>query len=64
MGIIETIRQITFEEGVEKGIEKGIEKGKEQFVRNLLSNTDFNIATIASLANVTQTFVKKIKENC
>lgn len=69
MGIIETIKQITFEEGVEKGIEKGrkegIEKGAEQksreFVKNMLSNTDFTIAQIASLANVTEAFVKKVK---
>jgi predicted transposase/invertase (TIGR01784 family) len=57
MGIIETIKQITFEEGMEKGLEKS----KEQFVKNLLSNTDFSIAKIALLANVTEAFVKKVK---
>jgi hypothetical protein len=39
-----------------------MEKGKETFVKNLLLNTDFTIARIATLSNVTDTFVKKIKE--
>lgn len=46
---------------IEKGRKEGLEKGAEQFVKNLLSNTDFTIAKIASLANVTEAFVKKIK---
>ncbi|HMR83170.1 MAG TPA: hypothetical protein PKE30_08565 [Niabella sp.] len=44
-----------------KRAEEGIGKGKEQFVKNLLTNTDFSIAKIVSLANVTETFVKKVK---
>ena len=47
--------------GIEEGIEKGIEKGKEQVVRNLLSDTDFTIAKVAALANVTEAFVKKVR---
>ena len=47
--------------GIEKGMEKGIEKSKETFVKNLLLNTDFTIAKIATLSNVTEAFVKKIK---
>jgi predicted transposase/invertase (TIGR01784 family) len=50
------------EKGIKKGIEKGIEKGKEAFVKNLLLNTDFTIAKIASLSNVTEAFVKKVKK--
>ena len=53
-------------EGMEKGIEKGIEKGrqeeKEILVKNLLLNTDFTIGKIASLTNVTESFVKKVKK--
>jgi predicted transposase/invertase (TIGR01784 family) len=48
--------------GMEKGIEKGIEKGKEAIVKNLLLNTDFTIAKIASLSDVTEAFVKKVKK--
>lgn len=37
------------------------EQKSQEFVKNLLSYTDFSIAKIASLANVTKDFVKKIK---
>jgi len=39
-----------------------MEKGKETFVKNLLLNTDFTMAKIASLTNVTEAFVKKVKK--
>ena len=77
MGIIETVKMITFEEGIEqgiqkgieqgieKGIEQGIEKGREEekalFVENLLLNTDFDLAKIAALAGVTEGFVQTLK---
>ena len=48
--------------GMEKGIEKGVEKGKVAFVKNLLLHTDFTIAKIAGLADVTEAFVKKVKK--
>ncbi len=48
--------------GMEKGMEKGIAKGKETFVKNLLLNTNFTIAKIAGLSNVSEAFVKKIKK--
>jgi len=57
MGIIETIKLITREEA----LEEGIEKGKTVFVKNLLKNTDFDIAKIASLADVSVEFVLKIQ---
>jgi predicted transposase/invertase (TIGR01784 family) len=67
MGIIETIKMITLEEGIEKGIEQGIEKGrhKEQitFVTNLLLNTNFDITKIASLSGVSEDFVKNVKQS-
>jgi predicted transposase/invertase (TIGR01784 family) len=44
------------------GERDGIEKGKEAFVKNLLLKTDFTIAKIASLTNVTEAFVKKVKK--
>lgn len=41
---------------------KGKEKEKQQLVRNLLLQTDFTIAKIASLVNVSQFYVRKIKK--
>ena len=61
MGIIETIKLITREEALEEGIEKGIEKGKVSFAKNLLNNTDFDVAKIADLADVSEAFVLKIQ---
>ena len=49
--------------GIEKGIEKGVEKERESLVKNLLLQTDFTIAKIASLTNATETFIKKVKKN-
>ena len=43
------------------GQKEGIEMGKETFVKNLLLNTDFTTAKIASLSNVTEAFVEKVK---
>ena len=62
MGIIETIKMLTREEALEEGIEKGREKEKINFVHNLLLNTDFDVATIATLTGASQAFVKKIKK--
>ena len=50
-------------EGMEKGMEKGINKGKEPVVRNLLTQTDFTVEQIASLAEVSIDFVKKIQDS-
>ena len=55
-------KDILYRRGEKKGIEKGIEKGKETFVKNLLLNTNFTIAKIATLTNVTESFVKKVKK--
>jgi predicted transposase YdaD len=57
MGIIETIKLITREEGREKGIEEG----KLVFVKNLLNNTEFDVVKIANLADVSVEFVLKIQ---
>ncbi len=50
------------EEGLEKGIEKGIEKTTRQFVENLLKDSTFPVEKIASLANTTAKFVRKVKK--
>ena len=59
MGIIETIKMITREEG----IEKGREQEKTTFVNNLLLNTDFDIAKISALTGTSKAYVKKIKDS-
>lgn len=46
-----------------RGEIKGLEKGKKAFVKNLLLHTDFSIAKIASLSDVTEAFVKKVKKS-
>ena len=53
MGIIETIKKIEREEG--------IEIGKEQVVKNLLTAGKFSISEIAGFAGVTEAFVKKVR---
>jgi hypothetical protein len=63
MGIIETIKMITLEEGIEKGIEKGRHKEQITFVTNLLLNTNFDITKIASLSGVSEDFVKNVKQS-
>ncbi|TDE18224.1 hypothetical protein [Dyadobacter psychrotolerans] len=57
MGIIETIKMLTLEEG----IEKGRETEKVVFVKNLLRQTDFDALKIAELAGVSEAFVIEIK---
>lgn len=48
--------------GVERGIEKGIETQKLLFVNTLLTETDFDDAKIASLADVTVETVQKLRK--
>ena len=55
MGIIETIKMLTLEEGEEK-------KARE-FVKNLLQDTEFDVAKIAKLSGTSETFVRKIQQD-
>lgn len=50
------------EKGVEKGIEQGIETQKLHFVNTLLTETNFDDAKIASLADVTIETVQKLRK--
>jgi predicted transposase/invertase (TIGR01784 family) len=65
MNIDDYVKMISKEEGLEEGKregrKEGVEKSKRLFVENLLSNTDFTVKKIASLANVTIKFVNQIK---
>jgi hypothetical protein len=73
MGIIETIRMLAEEEGIEKGIEQGIEKGINQgieqgreeekviIVKHLLRNSDFDVDKISFLTGVEKEFIEKVR---
>ena len=57
MGIVEMLAERAKKEG-----EKiGLEKGKALLVRNLLIDTDFSITKIASLADVSEAFVRRMR---
>ena len=78
MGIAEQLAEIKAKEALEvglqkgmmEGLQKGLERGRAEerentstaFVQNLLANTEFSIEKIASLANVSVDFVKKVQE--
>ncbi|WP_316833777.1 hypothetical protein [Pedobacter nutrimenti] len=53
MGIIETEKMLN--------IEQGIEIGNENFVKKLISKLDFTDKQAADFAEVSLTFVKKIR---
>lgn len=58
MGIIETIKMLEREEGIEAGM---LQKNRE-FVRNLLQQTDFDAPRIAELVGVSVDFVLDIQK--
>lgn len=59
-------KDILYRIGETKGLSKGIEEGEKrkaaEIVTNLLLNTDFTIPKIAQLADVSESFVRKIKK--
>jgi flagellar biosynthesis/type III secretory pathway protein FliH len=77
MGIIETIKKIEREEGIEigmkkgmekgiekgieKGMEKGIEKGKQEVIENLIIKMGLSDKQAADIAEMPVSFVKKIR---
>lgn len=46
-----------------EGIQQGIEKAKIEIVKSLLQGTNFEISYIAKLANVSESFVRVVREN-
>jgi flagellar biosynthesis/type III secretory pathway protein FliH len=67
MGIIETIKMLAEEEGLEKGLQKGMEEGikkeKRTIVRSLILNTNFDNAKIAQLCDTAEAAVKQMRED-
>ena len=49
-------------QGIEQGKKQGIEQGKKLIVLNLLKETDFSVAEIARLAEVSTAFVEMLKK--
>ncbi len=58
--------EIYYEKGMEKGIERGIEKGRTEkeknIVLNLLEIKTLTISDIANIAEVSESFVKKMRD--
>jgi hypothetical protein len=67
MGIIETIKMLTMEEGIEQGLQKGMVKGEQkktyEFVKSLLLHTDFDVVKIAGLADTSQSIVRELQKD-
>jgi hypothetical protein len=79
MGIEEFMLDRAKKEGIEEGLQKGIKKGvakgvtqgiakghdekTREFAKSLILNTDFTIAKIASLVNVSPAFVRTVKKS-
>ncbi len=65
MGIIETIKMLTREEGIEIGLGQGLEKGEEkkstEVVTRMLETGKFSFLEIANLTNVSEDFVRKVQ---
>jgi hypothetical protein len=58
MGIVEVLAEMRAEEAREEERENA----NKRFVQNLLKGSDFTQAKIASLANVSLAFVRKVKK--
>jgi predicted transposase/invertase (TIGR01784 family) len=51
------------EEGLKKGMKEGEQKKSIEVIKNLFAIGEPSIAKIASIAGVTEEFVRKVKEN-
>ena len=56
-------RDLLYKIGERKGLEKGENRKTVRLVKNLIRKTDFTIAQIADLAEVSQYFVKKVRRS-
>lgn len=68
--LIERFKKEGREEGIKEerkeGIKerrKAVQKTKLSIIKNLLLNTDFTVAKIAALTDVTEDFVRKVKKS-
>jgi hypothetical protein len=56
------IREMVLDRARTEGIEIGAEKKGNEMIKNLLAIGKLTIAEIASIANVTEAFVRKVKK--
>lgn len=65
MDIFEQVAQMKYEEGYRKGLRQGLkelqQKRDRRVAENLLRRNDLLLNQIASVANVSLNFVKKVK---
>ncbi len=61
MGVIEIVKRQERQQGLQQGLQQGAEQRSQEFVKNLIQNTDFDDAKIASLAVVSVSFVRKVR---
>lgn len=62
MNTLEYVKMEGKEEGLAEGFAKGQAEERRNAVLALLKNTDFSVAKIASVLNVSEAFVKKVKD--
>jgi len=59
--LLDRAKREGLEQGIEKGLEKGLEKGKHDVVENLITELNLSDEQIARIAEVTISFVEKIR---
>ena len=57
MGVIDVVKR----QERQQGVQQGAEQKSYEFVHNLIQNTEFDDAKIASLAVVAVSFVKEVR---
>jgi hypothetical protein len=62
MDIFEQVAEMRHEEGLQKGLRKGAQQTKRLVIKNLLNNSKLSLNEIASVADVSVIFVKKVKK--
>jgi flagellar biosynthesis/type III secretory pathway protein FliH len=66
MDIFEQVAEMRHEEGLHEGLKKGLRKGAQQtkrrVVEKLIKNSKLSLNEIASVADVSLIFVKKVKK--
>jgi hypothetical protein len=62
MGIIETIKMLTLEEGIEQGIEKGEERKSYGIVTKMLKSGKFTVSEISDFTDVPEDFIIRVQK--
>ena len=62
MDIFEQVAEIRHEEGLQEGRKEGAQQAKRLVVENMIKNSKLSLNEMASLADVSLSFVKKVKK--